>query len=156
MNLLPFEEKLNQCIAKMGEKDTLRGNYQESVGFCSGHSFQPRTKDNIIRHFGAAVPSLRQGTKEDLFLIRTLSKLAAVMGMRVACDDFLAGHSDLRDELDFIHSEIGEGTCHALVTWTVLPLDCRSCVKRHQDKHNGHKLTEVLVASQVLKDANGE
>lgn len=152
---IPFQHLLDDIVVE--QADVKRGNYQVSFGLTSGHCPQAGTRENVLKHFGASVPALRKGTKENLELLRTLTELAREIGMEVARDEYLLAHPDVKAEVDFVASEIGDGVCHGLVTVCFCKQDKgKSRVTEHIDDKNGDKAPEVMVAAATLKDKEGE
>jgi hypothetical protein len=155
MNKIPFQKLLDDLCED--EVNTKRGNYQYNYGFASGHCQQTRNVTNVQKHFGAAIPSLRVGTKENLPLLRTLTQLAKEIGMEVTKEEFLSDNHDVAEELRLVETEIGEGVVHALVSVCFTPLDKGiSKVLDHTDEQNGRKAAQVMVAASTLLDKNGE
>jgi hypothetical protein len=154
MKMIPFQKLLDDLSDK--ELDPKRGNYQHSYGFASGHSYQARTDANVLKHFGAAVPSIRVGTKDNLPLLLALTDLAKEIRMKVVTQEYLSANPDVVHELRFVESEIGTGVVHALVTVCFVRLDNgTSKVLEHTDDQNGTKVTEVMIAAMTLLDKKG-
>ena len=155
MKKIPFQKLLDDLCED--EVNSKRGNYQYNFGFASGHCQQSRNDTNVQKHFGASVPSLRVGTKENLPLLRCLTELAKEIGMEVTKEEFLADNPDVAKELRLVESEIGEGVVHALVSVCFTPLDKGvSRVLDHTNDQNGRKASQVMVAAATLLDKNGE
>jgi hypothetical protein len=128
-----------------------------SFGLTSGHPPQTKTRDNVLRHFGASVPALRKGTKENLELLRALTELAREIGMNVARDDYLRDNPKVKAEVEFIESKVGEGICRGLASVCFCRQDKgKSRVLKHIDDKNGDTAPEVMVTAATLKDRQGE
>ena len=158
MEMLPFQELLDEHVEKLkAGLDAKRGNYQESFGFCSGHSFQPRDRANVEENFGASIPGIRVGTETFLRVMKVLADLCVETGMVVTDADFLARHPELAKEIRFVEENFGLNLVNALVTATFLRMNKgQSQVYCHTDDQNGDRLTQVLSAGCIVRDVHGE
>ena len=152
MDGIPWQELLNRHVSEAlaSGMDDKRGNLQFNYGFASGQSYQPRHRENILEHFGTAVPSVLNGTADFLPVIHQFEKIAKVVGMRSANPEFLRRNPGLDEEIRFTNTEFG--SCLALTTLAFQKLDTKACVSKHVDSQNSHgPLAQVITCSKILQ-----
>lgn len=158
MNKLPFQSLLDNHVRnlkteKANNMDDKRGNYQDNLGVASG---QCLSKKGIEKNFGAAMPVIRNGTMENLAIMKDLSELGGELGMCITDPQFLAQNPLVARDVEYLQELFGPGVVHALVSIAFLKMDKSSKVDHHYDKQNGERAPEVLIASKILKDEHGE
>jgi len=160
MDRLPYQEMLDAHVQSLQEqtskRDQKRGNYQTNAGFSGSQSHQKRTKENVLKYFGAAIPSLRVDTPMYLDVMKILSELAAAVGLAIMDPEFLKENPRVAEERQFVESVLGKGISLPLLSICFQKLDKVARTGRHCDSENGEAYKEVLIASKILRDANGE
>ena len=137
------------------KQDTKRGNMQFNFGFSCGQSTQKRTAERVVKHFGAAIPSERNGTRLPIIqrTFGTLSKILKFVGTAWTNDEFLSSHPQVVERLDvFPRSFESE---FETMTLAFQPIEAGSSIKKHCDLQNCDELSQVLAVKRVVKDQHG-
>ena len=147
-----FEERLDEFLnSETATQNKKRGNYQKCYGVAGGLNVQRRTDEDVMKHYGAAMPVALTGTKNELGLMQAMTLVGKAVGVFTSNKENIPEKVAL--QMEYIHDLIDQEVDFGLVTQAFLPMTDGSSVKRHVDSQNGTDLCgQVLTVSKIVKD----
>jgi len=152
VNDLPFAGILQRYFSK-ADLCGNRGNRQVNFGWSGGQSHQTRSDGQIRRDVGTAIPSERDGTRDDFVvnLFVMMTKVAKRVQIPWSHAEYLVEHPEVADRLEKFSKTLHRGNIFEHMTIAFMVLDGHSCINRHVDTENCDELSHTLTVSRCMR-----